>query len=155
MRKVYLALQVWTVAAELLGLAASVGLLRGIEASGNPQSVLWIWAFIQVLTNPTRFNFDTVRQPRQILAWLAWLSFVSFISTAEKLDVRLLHTLASGDQFSHWRDLSYRGHLPCRLFMWACASMPWKLSASRSWIKSELHYSLKLIWLASQYQVGI
>ena len=45
-----LTLQVWEVAAQLLGLAFSVSLLRAIEAGGRPEAVLWVWALVQVTT---------------------------------------------------------------------------------------------------------
>lgn len=43
--------QVWEVTAQLLGLLSSVGLLRVIEARGDPKAVLWIWLLVQVLSS--------------------------------------------------------------------------------------------------------
>lgn len=44
----FLIVQVWEVSAQLLGLGGSVLLLKAIESSGAPTSVLWVWALIQV-----------------------------------------------------------------------------------------------------------
>ena len=39
--------QVWEVAAQLLGLILSIGVLKGIQATEVPQNVLWVWALAQ------------------------------------------------------------------------------------------------------------
>ena len=41
-------MQVWEVTAQLMGLAASVVVLRAIEANGEPKDVLWVWLIVQV-----------------------------------------------------------------------------------------------------------
>ena len=43
-------MQVWEVTAQLVGLAGSVGLLKGIEATGRPENVVYVWAVNQVST---------------------------------------------------------------------------------------------------------
>ena len=49
-------MQVWEVAAQLLGLALSIGVLKGIEATHVPQNVLWIWALAQTGHVALRFK---------------------------------------------------------------------------------------------------
>ena len=44
--------QVWEVAAQLAGLAASVALLRAIEAAGRPENVVAVWAAVQAMQPP-------------------------------------------------------------------------------------------------------
>ena len=44
--------QVWEVAAQLAGLAASVALLRAIEATGRPENVVAVWAAVQAMHTP-------------------------------------------------------------------------------------------------------
>ncbi|KAK9835635.1 hypothetical protein WJX74_004798 [Apatococcus lobatus] len=48
--------EVWEVAAQLLGLALSIGVLKGIEATHVPQNVLWIWALAQAGHVTLRFK---------------------------------------------------------------------------------------------------
>ncbi|CAL8465185.1 g4720 [Coccomyxa elongata] len=54
--------EVWEVSAQLMGLAASVGLLRAIEATGKPENVLGVWAAVQVLHSLLRYKSLAVLQ---------------------------------------------------------------------------------------------
>lgn len=62
--------QVWEVAAQLAGLAASVALLRAIEATGRPENVVAVWAAVQAAHVALRYQslavlrFETLNQKR-------------------------------------------------------------------------------------------
>ena len=72
-------MQVWEVAAQLLGLALSIGVLKGIEATHVPQNVLWIWALAQTGHVGLRFKslsslqLTVVNQKRACLLIRAYL----------------------------------------------------------------------------------
>lgn len=63
------AFQVWEVTAQLIGLACSVAVLRLIESSGEPESVLWVWVVVQVYPTLLCFTVSatTERYTRQFV----------------------------------------------------------------------------------------
>lgn len=51
-----MALQVWEVVAQLIGLGLSIALLNGIEATGDPTNAVWAWGAIQSVHVALRFK---------------------------------------------------------------------------------------------------
>ena len=57
--------------AQLLGLLCSVGLLRVIEARGDPKAVLWIWLLVQVAQSHRLAHSSHLSQFNHLLDFLA------------------------------------------------------------------------------------
>ena len=58
--------------AQLLGLAGSVGLLRAIEATGQPENVLFVWATVQVGA-VWKFMMALALKQQRIQIWRCWM----------------------------------------------------------------------------------
>ena len=61
-RVLFVEVQVWEVLAQLIGLALSVGLLNGIEATGDTTNAVWAWVVIQSVHVTLRFKSLSVIQ---------------------------------------------------------------------------------------------
>lgn len=55
-------IQVWEVVAQLIGLALSVALLNGIDATGDPTNAVWSWGAIQSVHVALRYKSLSVIQ---------------------------------------------------------------------------------------------